>query len=736
MSRRKPPGRVGRLSQAERTSDPVRSLQPRSTRSLRAVLRLLPAVLILVVGIGAYADSFNGVFVLDEQTAIVDNPNIRSIRTSFSAPKEVGFAGRPVVSLSFALNYVLAPGDVRDVFTLPPGADAAAREALYRNLWGYHAANLGIHLLAALALFGILRRTLSRSGMPATPLALVVALLWVAHPLCTGSITYVAQRVESLMGLFFLLTLYCAIRAGEAVRWPQAAGGQTSVVEPASGPAEAVERRLRPPALETGLSWTAAAILFCALGMGTKEVMVAAPIIVFLYDLVFFAPVAIQPAPGAKTTARTLRAGVHTLLSVRLPLYAGFVGCWIVLAVLVLSNPRAASVGASHGWSSWLYLQTQAGVIVHYLRLALLPWPLVLDYEWPAAASLASVLPQVVFLAVLLALTIWGLLRLKPVALLGAWFFLILAPSSSILPIVTEIAAEHRMYLPLCAVIALVVVGGYRLLGGDGGAAAAGAATHASPSRWNARFSMAIVAAAIAIAGCAYLTAARNDDYSSYERIWADTVAKRPENARARSNYGTVLFEQGRASEAETQLRKAIEIREAYPEAQANLGAVLCSQGRLEEGIAHLRRAIALEPGYRDAYRNLGEALASLGMNVEALDAYRKALVSAPNDPRLLSRIAWLMATSPEDAVRDGRRALTLAERAVQITDGRDADSLDTLAAAYAEIGQFRDAARTEERAIAAAQSTGMAQMIPDMQARLEMYRAGQRFRQAPPQRG
>jgi tetratricopeptide (TPR) repeat protein len=290
------------------------------------------------------------------------------------------------------------------------------------------------------------------------------------------------------------------------------------------------------------------------------------------------------------------------------------------------------------------------------------------------------------------------------------------------------------MYLPLCAVIALVVIGGYWILsvvgpprrGGQTPARSASGPYHVA----------AILLAAFAVAGCAYLTSARNGDYSSYERIWADTVAKRPENARARSNYGTVLFEQARVPEAETQLRKAVEIREAYPEAQANLGAVLCSQGRLEEGIAHLKRAIALEPTYRDAYRNLGEALASTGRNAEALEAYRRALVSAPNDPRLLSRIAWLMATSPEDAVRDGRQALTLAERAVQITDGRDADSLDTLAAAYAEMGQYTDAGRTEERAIETAQSSGMAHMIPEMQIRLEMYRAGQRFRQAPPQRG
>lgn len=689
-------------------------------------MRLSPAargwlapVFIVLIGLGAYANSFHGAFVLDEQSAIVDNPNIRSVTTAFSAPKEVGFAGRPVVSLSFALNYRFAPGDAREVFTVPPGAPPAAADALYRNLWGYHAANLAIHLLAALTLFGILRRSLRRlphgaDAAAATPLAFIVSLLWVVHPLCTGSITYVAQRVESLMGLFFLLTLYCSIRAGEALfpaglaKAPPAAG-----LVPDSVP------------LSAGMAWTIAALTFCALGMGTKEVMVAAPLVVVLYDWVFFA--------GHR--ADTGGAGVgRPWWRARLPLYGGFVACWALLAALVLANPRGASIGVGlHGWTSWLYLTTQAEVIVHYLRLALVPAPLVLDYEWPAAASLGSVLPHMAFLASLLALTVWGLLRRRPAALLGTWFFLILGPSSSVLPIVTEIAAEHRMYLPLCAVLTLAVVGVFRA-GTHFLSSASGAP--APPRTAPALAGFVVAAVAVAVAGCAYLTAERNEDYSSYERIWADTIAKRPGNARARSNYGTALFEQGRLPEAEAALRDAIAIREAYPEAQANLGAVLCSQGRLEEGVRHLRRAIELAPHYRDAYRNLGEALATLGRNSEALQAYRQALTTAPDDPRLLSRVAWLLATAPEAALRDGREAVRLAERAVLITDGRDADSIDTLAAAYAEAGRFNEAVSTQERAIAVAGQAGLAAMIPHMQARVELYRAGQKFRQAAPQRG
>ena len=666
--------------------------------------------LIIAVGLFTYANSFHGLFVLDEKTAIIDNPNIRSLGTAFSAPPQVGLGGRPVVSLSFALNYALAPAAGREAFTPPPpGYPPEAWQLLYRNLWGYHAANLAIHVLAALVLFGIVRRTLSGErlrltfGAAAMPLALVVSLLWVAHPLNTGSVTYVAQRVESLMGLFYLLTLYCAIRAGEHVLAEGLA-------------AQAVRRkRLAVPEASVrragwmGAWWSVAAVAACTLGVGTKEVMVSAPIVVALYDMIFLS----AKAGGARPLWRR-----------RWPLYAGLAGTWILLAGLVASASRSASVGFYlHGWSPWLYLQTQAGVIVHYLRLVFVPWPLSLDYDWPAARSFVEVLPQAALLATLFVLTVWGLVRLKPMAFPGAWFFLTLAPSSSVLPIVTEIAAEHRMYLPLGAVIAVVVLGAY-------GAARRAAAGSTGPG-FNALGAAGVAIAAMAIVGCVHLARQRNLDYHSDERIWSVTVAARPQNSRALANLGVVLVEQGRAAEAEPYLRRAIGIRPDYPEAQSGLGAALCTQGKLEEGVAHLERAIALEPGYRDAYRNLGEALGALGRLGPAARAFREALRTAPDDAVLLKRLAWILATASEDDVRNGAEALRIASRAVEVTGG-DAAALDTLAAAQAETGQFADAVATVQRAIAAAEAAGPAELVPELRQRLALYRAGQKFRDLP----
>ena len=266
------------------------------------------------------------------------------------------------------------------------------------NVWGYHALNLAIHLAAALALFGIVGRTLRSAplaqafGGASTPLAFVVALVWTVHPLQTESVTYVVQRVESLMGLFYLLTLYCAIRAAEG-------GGR----------------------------WTAAAIGACALGMGTKEVMVTAPLMVWLWDRTFLG--------GAPRS--------------RWPLYAGLAATWLVLAALMAAPSQARtvlgllagssaagpSIGPGEQWAPWSYMLTQATVVVHYLRLALLPSPLVFDYyDWPQARSLGDVWPQAALLDALAIGTLVAIVRGHPIGFAGAWFFAILAPTSSFIP--------------------------------------------------------------------------------------------------------------------------------------------------------------------------------------------------------------------------------------------------------------------------------------------------------------
>lgn len=649
--------------------------------------------MIVAAGAWAYSTSFAGVFVLDDNYAILDNPNIKTLwplTRAMSAPPENPVSARPVASLTLAINYALAPEDARNV--MRPGRDPASAERFLRNLWGYHFLNLMVHALAALALFGVVRRTLlsdrlrPRFGAASTPLAFVVALVWMVHPILTDAVTYIVQRTEVLFGLFCLLTLYCAIRAG----------------------ARGVTARMRR-------WWTAAAILACALGMGSKQTMLSAPLLVWLWDWMF-------------GTSEPESAGdVPRPTSSRWTLYAGLAATWVILAALVAHERWPHSVGLNReGWTPWTYLLTQTKVIVHYLRLSVVPWPLVLDYDgWPMARSLLDVAPYAALLAVVLAATVFAVARRQPWGYVGAWCFAILAPSSSLLPLPTEVVAERRMYLPLAGLVALAVLAafaiGQRLLN-----------RVVADARWRrlaGRIAAAVLAGGVAVT-LGSLTSARNRDFWSDQRIWEDTVRKRPTNPRARINYGVDLSAAGRYEEAEQQLREAVRLRDTSAAAHGNLGSVLCTLGKLDEGIRHLERALALDPEYTDAYPNLGEAYAAQGKRALAARYFALAVGVAPDNPFLLSRLGWLLATSPEDAVRNGARAVELGEKTVRLTARQDTMSLETLAAAYAEAGRFDDAVAVAREALALAGRQGNQAMVSELNGWLSVLAAGQKLRE------
>ncbi len=453
--------------------------------------------------------------------------------------------------------------------------------------------------------------------------------------------------------------------------------------------------------------------------MGSKQTMVTAPFVVFLWDWMFGAGATDTETAGEPESGSARSLGARRL---RWGLYAGLAATWVILAAGLAVERWPHSIGMDReGWTPWTYLLTQSGVIVHYLRLSFVPTPLVLDYDgWPMARSVLEVAPQLTLLVVLAGATIAAVVRRAPWGFPAAWCFALLAPSSSVLPLATEIVAERRMYTALVGVVALVVVGGYvlggRLLGRLG-------------PRLGLRGVRALALVALAgVAGLAMLTRDRNRDYWSEERVWQDTVEKRPDNPRAQLNYGVLLAAEGRNPEAEAHLREALRLKEPVAKAHLDLGSILCSQGRFDEGVPHLERAIAINPELPAAHANLGEAYGALGRRAEAARQFAMAVEREPNRPFLLNRLGWLLATSPEDDVRDGARAVEVGERAVRLTAGQDPGSLDTLAAAYAEAGRFDEAAATAREAMEVAGRRGR----PDraLWDRLALYASGRRFRE------
>ena len=237
----------------------------------------LAVAAIVCLGALAYANSFAGRFIFDDR-AILEDISIRQLWPPWTAMLSPTNVARPVVGLTFAINYAISGLEV----------------------WSYHLVNLLIHLLAALALFGIVRRALvserlrGRFGAASVWLAAAVAVIWAVHPLQTQAVTYIVQRGESLMGLMYLATLYAVIRA-----------------------AETASRR-----------WIVAAVISCAIGMATKPVMATAPIIALLFDVIFVA--------GSLKVALRRRWG----------LYAALAATWgIMAATIAAPTPADWSVG-------------------------------------------------------------------------------------------------------------------------------------------------------------------------------------------------------------------------------------------------------------------------------------------------------------------------------------------------------------------------------------------------------
>lgn len=409
---------------------------------------LIVAALIAAICL-AYSDSLEGPFIFDDLNAITNNPHIRSI-----LPLTTSMTAQP---LSVLVG--------RPVVCLSLAINYAIGGL---NPFGYHLFNLLTHIACALLIYGLFRRNLLLprwQGQFTPPAAQSIAgasaLIWALHPLATEAVTYVTQRTETMESMFLLLTLYCVARASQSARpW----------------------------------AWNCLAIAACAAGMGSKEQMVVCPLLVLLYDYMFL------PKRAANQRA------FHFL-------YAGLFLTWLLIYLELKGADLDAKSGYGFKYVYWFdYLKTQSLVIAHYLRLCFWPSGLVIDYtDWPVTKGFLPALIPGLFLSILAIASAFACLFRWWPGFLGAWFFMILAPTSSVVPNFTEIAAERRMYLPLVSVVILTI-------------AIARAALKAAIAR------TALVIVVFLLGTLTYL---RNQDYRSALAIWTDAVAKRPANWHA-----------------------------------------------------------------------------------------------------------------------------------------------------------------------------------------------------------
>lgn len=632
-----------------------------------------------------YGHTLDVPLIYDDQPQIVDNMSIRRLWPLIGSaehpgplnpPRDEPAAGRPIVNWSFAINYYWG------------GLEPT----------GYHAANAVIHYGAALLVFLIVRRTLRLSYFGdefhsvAGWLATAAALLWALHPLQTEAVIYATQRSELMMALFYLGTLYCSLRYWSLLSLTPSEGQGESIISDDS------TRRLR-------ILWLLLAVLAALCGMASKETMVSAPLLVLLFERTFV----------AGSLARAFRRSW--------PLYVFLAASWILLLGLNLSGPRSNSAGFGIGPPVFVWWSTQCKVLLMYLKLAVWPWPLLIHYELPYVDTVGGALVYGLPVFLMGIGTLVLLWRNTSVGYLGTWLFAILLPTS-VVPIMTEMAAERRMYLPLVALAALFVVGGYRLSRkaiGGGPRGRQGLFALNSPA-------ITTIAASLVIA-IAYglISTHRLAAYYDETDLWRQVAQAQPENYMAHGTLGELLSRDGQWLEAIDELKISVDQRpnteylsflglayaktsrtqEAlntlkqadarnpkFAEWQNCLGLALNEIGVYPVAISQLEKAVKQEPAFADAHSNLGYALYKSGRKSEAMEHLKQALKLRPDVARIHNTMGSVLLREgqTQQAIEEFQHALELKKD--------DAEAYNNLAHVFASEDNHEKAISLFEKVV------------------------------------
>jgi Tfp pilus assembly protein PilF len=538
----------------------------------------------------AYLPALDAPFVMDDESTIAAS-------SSWTAPAGSPAAGRPLVTATLAANLALNRALGVDQQRDPDGPNKAI---------GFRLFNLLVHLLTGALLFGVLRRAVRERTIPeewralADPIAGAVCAIWLLHPLQSEVINYIVQRSEALASFCYLATLYASQRAWQ--------GTESS--------------RLR---------WYALAVMACVLGMASKEIVISAPLAVMLYDRAFRLPTwraVLRPGNG--------RGWLYVVL---------WIACLASFAVLE-AGARGGTAGFHTDMSWYRYLYTQCWAIAHYLRLTLWPNALTVDYGFKTIHGMRGI-PGVVILSAfgIATLVAWTRVpRYGWFAFLGSWFFMLLAPSSSVVPIASEVGAERRIYLALAVVLVLAAVAAVWVRRRFAAAIS---------TRWLASLFVGM-AAVLAIA-----TGVRSHTYASPEALWRGAAHAAPDNPRALDNLGWALYRRRvpKYAEAESVFARAMTQDSTCHFGCVQYATVLAAEGRLADAVPPLERAVARDAGNVPAERDLALVLMKLGAYDRAIPHLEHVVTrTATLDHLVVLGVAYLSAGRRDEAIATFRR--------------------------------------------------------------------------------
>ncbi|MEY2546093.1 MAG: protein O-mannosyl-transferase [Verrucomicrobiota bacterium] len=552
----------------------------------------------------------------------------------------------------------------------------------------HHAVNVALHTCAVLLLFAFLRTTTGRIWSSA-----FVAGVFAIHPLRVESVAWIAERKDVLSAFFFMLTLI------------------------------AYAQYARRPSLRRYMTMS----ILAACGLMSKPMLVTLPLVLLLIDY----------WPLARSTS-------SRLLIEKIPLFAMSLVLGIVTYVIQEHSPGALAQ-LPVPW------RIENAVVSYVLYIGQLFWPSDLIVFYPHPENHLAMWQVASAAALLIAITIAAFRsRLtKPYLFVGwLWYVAMLLPVIGIIEVGLQGHADRYTYLPQ---IGLVIALTWLIV------------DLATSLRWRREIvAAAAVVVVLSLTACAWK---QTRVWKNSEILWTHALAVSPENDVAHTNMGIVLIERGRNDDALAHLQTALNLRGRSSHSHydlslaliyTNLGFAFAQRGDVDQAISHLRAATEMQPRYPDAHYNLAVVLAQTGDIDAAIGEYEKvlslrpddidarislanallqkhrlrdaiahydaALKAAPHAALAANNLAWVLATTPEDALRDGARALKLARVADQHSDGTNVVFIRTMAAAQAEIGRFDDAKATAQIALQIARANNDVDLARELEDDVDLY--------------
>src|SRR3989338_2701320 len=544
-----------------------------STRKLTA----LSLAAISLAGLLCYSNTFNSSFHFDDISSITQNNAVMDFR------KLLGLfpSRRFITFLSFALNYHF--GEL--------------------NVFGYHLVNFIIHILNALMIYWFMRLLIVSGEVGKSTLVplsdarlsntyrimapLLVALLFVTHPIQTQAVTYISQRATSLTSLFYILSMTLYVKF-------------------------AIKRNVACRGSNIYLLLSLISALFA---MFTKEISFTLPVAIILIEYFFFSP------SWEKMKNRITSSLLLLLIIFVLP-----------LIIMIFHNVKLEDIGQMlreiHIYSRREYFLTQLNVIRTYLRLMIFPINQNLDYYYPVSNTLFEV-PTILSFLLLIFILIISMLFFKKDRLISfgiIFFFLALSVESSVIPI-SDVINEHRLYLPSVGFLITASMGLLYLFN----------LLFTSNLKIKERdlkiIFMLIIIVLITIEGIA--TYKRNKVWKDDFTLWSDVARKTPEKARPLNNLGMEYAKMSRWEDALHLYQKAIQIKSGNPEIYfrifSNMAQSYANLKRWKEAEESIKKALKIKSEDSDSHNNLGIIYNNLGMYHEAIEEFKLAIGLKPN---------------------------------------------------------------------------------------------------------